>query len=84
MKQILKEEGKIIAGVGAEKPIKDINRLVAIYGGDKADWVKKSSRNINKAPEFDKRYKKEIHWYENIKTGEQFEFKVKLKNNPQK
>ena len=43
-------------------------------------WVKKSSSNINKATLYDKSYKKEIHWYENIKTGEKFE--LKIKKNP--
>ena len=80
IKQLLKEEGKIIAGAGHKKHIKDIDRLVVAYGGHKSDWVKKSSSNINKAPLYDKSYKKEIHWYENIKTGEKFE--LKIKKNP--
>ena len=73
----LKEEGKVIAGTKHKRLIDDVDRLVKTYGGAESDWVKKSSRNINKAPLFEKGYAKEIHWYENIKTGERFELKLK-------
>jgi hypothetical protein len=54
-----------------------VNRLMALYGDTEEDWVKKSSLEIKLASQFDKRYSKEVHWYESIRTGEKVELKLK-------
>ena len=79
-----KHENTVIAGVGSPESINDIERIIKTYGGTEQDWVKLSSRQIK----FDKGYlvptriiKLELHWYENINTGEKVEVKTKLKND---
>ena len=44
--------------------IRDLERLVAAYGGQPAKWVKKSSPIISFG---ERRY--EFHWYENPDVG---------------
>jgi hypothetical protein len=65
--------GKTIAGAGHKTPIRDVNRLVAEYGGDPSDWAKISSRS---AVQDGTRI--EIHAYRNIRTGQMVEPKTKL------
>lgn len=47
--------------------------LVRRYGGNAANWVKKSSSSFTKN---NKTF--EVHWYENVVTGQRVEFKTKL------
>ena len=79
-----KHENRVIAGAGSNVAIKDIERITKTYGGTEEDWAKLSSKKIE--------YKEgtlvstriikiEIHWYENIKTGEKVEAKPKITNN---
>ncbi len=55
--------------------IRDINRLVSEYGGSAKDWNK--MRNLIPHPDPEKFSAIEIHWYQNMKTGMQVEFKSK-------
>jgi RHS repeat-associated protein len=64
--------GISIAGAGARsgKQIDDIARLLRTYGGEVADWAKRSvGRTVNGV-------KVEVHWYENMRTGQRVEFKT--------
>jgi len=74
---ILKEESIVIAGVGHIDPIKDINRIVKSYGGTKHDWAKMTSKDLNQTGIVKTHKGIELHWYENIKTGQKIEPKVK-------
>lgn len=60
---------KIIAGNGSSNSIRDIDRLVANYGGNARDWQKKVGFVDGNA------YNYEIHWYES--QGKQYEEKYK-------
>lgn len=65
--QLLAEPGVVIAGAGHPNPITDIYRITNRYGGNVSDWVKKvSSGHVDKI---------ELHWYENIRTGEKVDIK---------
>lgn len=79
-----KHENTVIAGVGSKRSIDDIERIIQTYGGTKEDWVKLSSKQVK----FDhgkliptRTIKLELHWYENIKTGEKVEAKTKIRND---
>lgn len=65
--------GKAMAGAITVVPIKDIQRLTSVYGGEAADWVKMTSKGnidlMNKIAIKGNRTL-QIHWYENIKTGQ--------------
>ncbi len=79
-----KHESRVIAGVGSNVPIKDIERITKTYGGTEEDWTKLSSKKIEYKEGIlvpTRIIKIEIHWYENIKTGEKVEAKPKIKNN---
>ncbi|MDY6994860.1 MAG: hypothetical protein SVR94_19920 [Pseudomonadota bacterium] len=54
------------------KRIRDVERLVAQYGGQSSKWVKKSSPIIE-----NKNTLYEYHWYEHYGTG-RFEIKLKV------
>ena len=60
---------KTIAGKDANKPIRDIDRLINNYGGKKEDWKKQVG-----LIESDK-YKFDIHWYE--RNSIQYDVKLK-------
>lgn len=60
---------KVIAGYGSSMPIRDVDRLVATYGGNAKDWQKKTGFAYGKS------YCYEIHWYEYLEV--QFEQKLK-------
>ena len=47
-----------IAGKGTDKEIRDVNRLVAVYGSDATEWKKMAGKIKSKKYQFD------IHWYE--------------------
>jgi len=78
-------EAAIIAGVGSAKPIKDIERITNTYGGTADDWVKLSSKQ-ERFDEGSLEPKKnigiELHWYENIRTGQKVEAKPVIDNKP--
>lgn len=67
--------GKIMAGSGTSTGIRDVERLVSTYGGAVDDWAKLSTAG-NYTAKDGTRF--EIHWYENIKTGLQVEYKTKF------
>jgi hypothetical protein len=71
--QQLGEAGTIMAGTGGRVPFRDAGRVAQQYGGNPADWVKKtsSSHTVN-GTTF------ETHWVENIRTGQRVEFKTKF------
>ena len=69
--------GTAMAGAGARrgrKPIEDINRLIAEYGGEAGDWAKMTTRShvADDGTRFS------VHWYENVRTGQRYEFKTKI------
>jgi hypothetical protein len=66
---------RIIAGAGHAKgrAIDDVARLVGQHGGDAGEWSKRSGRSLSVGGK-----KIEVHWYENVATGERVEFKTKL------
>ena len=70
----MSEAGRIMAGPGGRVPFRDAGRVAKQYGGDAIDWVKKtsSSHTARDGVQF------ETHWVENIRTGQQFEFKTKF------
>jgi hypothetical protein len=67
--------GEAIAGAGSKKPIDDISRLVSQHGGQAGDWSKMSSSTYKAADGSTI----ETHWYKNTGTGENVEFKSKIK-----
>ena len=70
------EQGTTIAGGKSGKVFRNAQYIADEYGGNAADWVKKSSSN-HSTPNgtlF------ETHWVENIKTGQRVEFKTKFPN----
>lgn len=67
---------KIIAGYNCDIKIRQINNLIELYGGTKADWSKKVVK-INST-----RYTFDIHWYE--KEGVQYDVKVKSRKERKK
>jgi RHS repeat-associated protein len=70
----LGQAGKIIAGEGSDVVFRNADRVASEYGGDAADWVKKTSYNYS-APDG---IKFETHWVENLKTGQRVEQKTKI------
>ncbi|HEX4000852.1 MAG TPA: RHS repeat-associated core domain-containing protein [Pirellulales bacterium] len=66
--------GTAMAGAGTNTPIRVANELAAQYGGQAADYAKmgSSSYTASDGVQF------ETHWYQNVQTGEQFEFKTKI------
>jgi len=66
--ELLAGGGKVIAGAGAKIPIRDIVRLVRLYGGRPQDWVKISSTTPGL----------ETHAYRNVATGVVVELKSKI------
>jgi len=60
----------VIAGKGADEPIRVANKLSEMYGGDADGWMKKVGKVASNKYEFD------IHWYEHELTG-QVDFKIK-------
>jgi RHS repeat-associated protein len=72
--QQMGELGEPFAGAGTSVPLNDVNRLVSEYGGSVNDWAKMTSSNYTSSNGF----YFETHWYENLETGQQVEFKIKL------
>lgn len=77
LKEAIAGEGaRVIAGAGHAKgkAIRDVQRLVNTYGGKVADWAKMSGRSFKSSSG----RQIEVHWYENVLTGERLEFKTKI------
>ena len=72
--QQMAEAGTVIAGQGAKKAFRNADRVAETYGGNPADWVKKTSSS-HREPDG---LRFETHWVENIKTGQRVEFKTKF------
>jgi RHS repeat-associated protein len=68
------ERGTIMAGTGGRVPFRDAPRVAAQYGGKASDWVKKTSSAFTA----ENGTKFEVHWVENIVTGQRVEFKTKF------
>jgi hypothetical protein len=66
--------GRIMAGAGTSKPIRDLGRLVTEYGGKPGDWVKITSEG-RKFPDLTTI---EVHGYRNLTTGQTLELKSKI------
>ncbi len=65
---------KIIAGYRSDKKLRDVDRLVAVYGGEKGDWTKRTGR-IESG-----RYVFDVHWYQRTGSNEQYEIKLSNRN----
>jgi hypothetical protein len=72
--QQLGEAGTAIAGAGTNTVLRGAPRLVDQYGGAAGDWAKMGGSSYRGADGF----QFETHWYQNVRTGERFEFKPKI------
>jgi hypothetical protein len=72
--QQIGEQGGRISGVGSKVPLRAAPRFAQMYGGMPENWAKFSSSSYLGEDGF----RFEIHWYENLMTGERVEFKTKL------
>ena len=74
-------DAPIIPGSIREKAVLEImqalNRLIKTYGGTESEWVKKTSDELNRRGLIKRLESVQIHWYENINTGQRVEFKIK-------
>nr|WP_225584871.1 RHS repeat-associated core domain-containing protein [Acidovorax sp. ACV01] len=68
------EVGTVMAGPGGRVAFRGAQRVADDFGGDAADWVKKTSSSFADG----KGTKFETHWVENIRTGQRVEFKTKF------
>jgi hypothetical protein len=66
--------GTALAGAGTNTPLRVANELATQYGGQAADYAKMGSTSYTASDgvQF------ETHWYQNVQTGERFEFKTKI------
>ena len=69
------EKVTTMAGAGAKKPIKDINRLLNSYGSTSGKWKKQAGKVSSD------RYTFDVHWYE---CDDGIQHDVKLKNRTEK
>lgn len=76
MGELAAGKGTPIAGAGTKTAIRDVNDLVARYGGQPGDWQKVASENYN--PGGAKGGGFETHAYQNVKTGQVVEMKSKM------
>jgi hypothetical protein len=74
--QIAEQEGRLIAGKGADEEFRNAEQIAREYGGKAEDWVKKSSSKYYSKDG----YLFETHWIENLITGQRIEFKTKFPN----
>lgn len=70
--------GYPIAGAGTNTPIRDIDRLVATWGGRPQEWVKVTSRSYA----LQDGTTVQVHAYRNVQTGQTVELKPKLGTTP--
>jgi RHS repeat-associated protein len=71
--QQMGEVGIALAGAGSSTKLRVAERLTRDYGGVADDWAKVGSSSYRGADGFGM----ETHWYENVLSGERFEFKTK-------
>jgi RHS repeat-associated protein len=69
--------GKPIIGAGTKSGLTGAERLAEEYGGDPYDWAKMTTRHFDLG---DGR-SIQVHWYENLDTGQGVEWKTKLSDN---
>jgi hypothetical protein len=62
---------RTIAGHGSSRAIDEVTRLTGRYGGDAGDWAKKVGATRSGPGGISQ----QIHWYENVRTGQRVEFK---------
>ncbi|MHC6219219.1 hypothetical protein [Arthrobacter sp. MMS24-S77] len=72
--QQMGEAGTALAGAGSSGKLRVADRLAIEYGGTAADWAKMGSSSYKGTDGF----RMETHWYENVLTGERFEFKTEM------
>jgi large repetitive protein len=74
--QQMSEPGIMMAGPGSKNNtiLRDAPRLASEYGGNAADWAKKSSTAYDSG----NGTHVETHWYENVSTGQRVEYKTKI------
>ena len=70
----MSEAGRVIAGEGSKSLFRNAATYARKYGGQAADWVKKSSGTYTARD--GTRF--ETHWVENLKTGERLDFKTMI------
>jgi RHS repeat-associated protein len=63
--------GRVIAGAGHSRKIDDVARLTSQHGGDAGDWAKVAGQTRTGPGGISQ----QVHWYENVKTGQRVEFK---------
>jgi hypothetical protein len=66
--------GVPIAGAGSSVKLRVAERLAEQYGGSPSDWVKMTSSPYQGVDGL----QFETHWYENVATGERYDFKSKF------
>jgi hypothetical protein len=81
LSQAMLGQGEAMMGAGTTKPLyqSTTNRLVQEYGGASSDWTKmggNSSALHGTTTPAGANF--EIHWYQNMQTGQAVEFKTKL------
>jgi RHS repeat-associated protein len=72
--QQMTEEGVTMAGGTAKTVLRAASRLADEYGGQAAEWVKKTSSEFTRSDGF----RIQTHWYESIITGCRVEQKTKI------
>lgn len=70
----MSQPGTIIAGPGVKKAFKNAEKIAKDFGGSTEDWVKKTS--TDKVLSDGKKW--QIHWVENLKTGQRVNFKSQI------
>lgn len=71
----MSQAGKSIAGAGSDEELRVAGRLSDQYGGEPGDWAKMTSSSYTDPTGM----QIQTRWYENIKTGGQYEFKTIIK-----
>jgi len=68
MAGIMAQGSRVIAGPGSNSALRDAPRLAAQYGGQQSQWAKMTSTAYKVDP--DTGAKLQVHWYENLTTGQ--------------
>ena len=81
MAQAAAGKGTPLAGAGTNTVLRDAPRLAKQYGGDAADRAKMGTENsVRHGVRTPGGVNFETHWYQNAKTGQVVEIKVKVAN----
>ena len=70
--QQIGEAGSVTAGQGSKTAFRDAEVIARRYGGNAADWAKKSSSTYSARDGS----RLQTHWVENLRTGERVDFKT--------